>query len=232
MTICIFPGTFNPIHEAHLKMAEFALTNYGFDKVIFIPSYIPPHKELNRNLAKHRFNMVKLAGCMLGFGGVILINLGGDFSFEFTMLGEGFVILSGLSAAVNARARGRSVLVVSNPLEENPLWPAGGAVRMAVFCGRPCADGGRSGIRRTGAADGRGSVYYALISRLYIFGGLYSAGVHCKIQSRIRVCRVQERKPAVRRGIFGRDTRRKSTAFQLLHPDSHNFGVRRHIHNK
>lgn len=31
---------------------------------------------------------------------------------------------AGLSAAVNARARDRSVLVVSNPLEENPLWPA------------------------------------------------------------------------------------------------------------
>ena len=61
MKICIFPGTFNPIHEAHLKVAEFALTHYGFDKVIFIPSYIPPHKELNKNLAKHRFNMVKLA---------------------------------------------------------------------------------------------------------------------------------------------------------------------------
>ncbi len=31
---------------------------------------------------------------------------------------------AGLSAAVNVRARGRSVLVVSNPLEENPLWKA------------------------------------------------------------------------------------------------------------
>ncbi len=31
---------------------------------------------------------------------------------------------AGLSAAGNARARGRSVLVVSNPLKENPLWPA------------------------------------------------------------------------------------------------------------
>ncbi len=61
MNICIFPGTFNPIHEAHLKIAEFALKNYGFEKVIFIPSYVPPHKEINKNLAKHRFNMVKLA---------------------------------------------------------------------------------------------------------------------------------------------------------------------------
>ena len=31
---------------------------------------------------------------------------------------------AGLSAALNVRARGRSVLVVSNPLEENPLWRA------------------------------------------------------------------------------------------------------------
>ena len=31
---------------------------------------------------------------------------------------------AGLSAALNIRARGRSVLVVSNPLEENPLWRA------------------------------------------------------------------------------------------------------------
>ncbi len=49
-----------------------------------------------------KFNLIKLAGCVLGFGAVILINLNGDFSFDFTMLGEGFIILSGLSAAVSA----------------------------------------------------------------------------------------------------------------------------------
>ena len=61
MTICVFPGTFNPIHIAHLRMAQFVLDNYGFEKVIFIPSYIPPHKQVDSNLAKHRYNMVKLA---------------------------------------------------------------------------------------------------------------------------------------------------------------------------
>jgi len=61
MTICIFPGTFNPIHIAHIKMAQIALEKYDFEKIIFIPSYIPPHKELETNLAKHRYNMVKLA---------------------------------------------------------------------------------------------------------------------------------------------------------------------------
>lgn len=49
-----------------------------------------------------KFNLVKFAGCILGFGGVVLINLGGDFTFQFTLLGEGFIIFSGLSAAVAA----------------------------------------------------------------------------------------------------------------------------------
>lgn len=61
MTICIFPGTFNPIHEGHLKMANFALKKYNFEKIIFIPAYVPPHKEINSNLAKHRYKMVELA---------------------------------------------------------------------------------------------------------------------------------------------------------------------------
>lgn len=61
MEICIFPGTFNPIHNAHIKMAEFALEKFNFDKIIFIPAYLPPHKEIDKNLAQHRFNMVKLA---------------------------------------------------------------------------------------------------------------------------------------------------------------------------
>ena len=61
MDICIFPGTFNPIHEGHIKMAEFALEKYGFEKIIFIPSYLPPHKEINKNLAEHRYKMVELA---------------------------------------------------------------------------------------------------------------------------------------------------------------------------
>ncbi len=47
-----------------------------------------------------KFNLIKLLGCILGFGGVILINLGGDFSFDFTLTGEGFLIFSGLSAAI------------------------------------------------------------------------------------------------------------------------------------
>ena len=61
MKLCIFSGTFNPIHNAHIKMAEYVLKNYGFDKIIFIPAYKPPHKDYQDNMCIHRYNMVKLA---------------------------------------------------------------------------------------------------------------------------------------------------------------------------
>ena len=61
MKLCIFSGTFNPIHIAHLKMAEYVLNNFGFDKILFIPAYKPPHKNYNPDMSVHRYNMVKLA---------------------------------------------------------------------------------------------------------------------------------------------------------------------------
>ena len=42
-------------------------------------------------------------------------------SYDVIILGGG---PAGMSAALNVRARGRSALVVSNPLQENPLWQA------------------------------------------------------------------------------------------------------------
>lgn len=48
-----------------------------------------------------RFTLIKLAGCILGFGGVLVMNLDG-LNFEFSLTGEGFIIFSGLSAATAA----------------------------------------------------------------------------------------------------------------------------------
>ena len=59
MKLCIFAGTFNPIHKAHLKMAQLALEEHNFDKILFIPAYNPPHKDVA--LAQDRYNMVELA---------------------------------------------------------------------------------------------------------------------------------------------------------------------------
>lgn len=61
MKLCVFQGTFNPVHNAHLLMANHVLNNYGFDKIIFIPAFKPPHKDYDESLSLHRLNMVKLA---------------------------------------------------------------------------------------------------------------------------------------------------------------------------
>ena len=64
MSLCLYQGTFNPIHNAHLKVANFVYKNFNFDKILFIPAYKPPHKnnfECDEELAMHRLNMVNLA---------------------------------------------------------------------------------------------------------------------------------------------------------------------------
>ena len=61
MELCLYQGTFNPIHNAHLRAAEYVLEHCNVDKILFIPAYIPPHKCCNKSAAVHRLNMVKLA---------------------------------------------------------------------------------------------------------------------------------------------------------------------------
>lgn len=61
MKLCVFQGTFNPIHTAHLRVADYVADKYDFDKVLFIPAYNPPHKNIDTKNSQHRFNMVQLA---------------------------------------------------------------------------------------------------------------------------------------------------------------------------
>jgi nicotinate-nucleotide adenylyltransferase len=60
--IGILGGTFNPIHIGHLAVAQWAYEQLKLDKVIFVPSYLPPHKSGRGVLSpKHRFEMVAIA---------------------------------------------------------------------------------------------------------------------------------------------------------------------------
>ena len=58
--IGLYFGTFNPIHIGHLIIAESIMEWGDFDKVIFIPSYKPPHKLENISSVYHRINMLKI----------------------------------------------------------------------------------------------------------------------------------------------------------------------------
>jgi nicotinate-nucleotide adenylyltransferase len=62
MKIGILGGTFNPIHIGHLILAEEVREKLLLDKVIFVPTYIPPHKQ-NSDVAAatERMRMVKAA---------------------------------------------------------------------------------------------------------------------------------------------------------------------------
>lgn len=46
MKLAIMGGTFNPIHIGHLVCAEEAVSQFGLDQVIFMPTGLPPHKEV------------------------------------------------------------------------------------------------------------------------------------------------------------------------------------------
>jgi nicotinate-nucleotide adenylyltransferase len=60
--IGVMGGTFDPIHIAHLVVAEEAQARFGLDRVIFVPSGIPPHKEEGASLdAEERYGMVEIA---------------------------------------------------------------------------------------------------------------------------------------------------------------------------
>lgn len=60
--IGILGGTFNPIHNGHIQMAKYSHDAAKLDKVILMPTFVPPHKEsTNLVSCEHRLNMCRLA---------------------------------------------------------------------------------------------------------------------------------------------------------------------------
>jgi len=62
MKVAVLGGTFDPVHYGHLRIAEEVREALGLDKVLFIPTFITPHKaEGGMTPPEARFEMVKLA---------------------------------------------------------------------------------------------------------------------------------------------------------------------------
>ncbi len=53
-SVALFGGTFNPIHYGHLAIAEEVRAKHNLDKVIFIPTALPPHKDPSDLVDAHK----------------------------------------------------------------------------------------------------------------------------------------------------------------------------------
>ena len=64
--IGIFGGTFNPPHVGHVEAAKSFISELSLDKLLVVPTYIPPHKSLDVIATPEE----RLEMCNLAFSGI------------------------------------------------------------------------------------------------------------------------------------------------------------------
>ena len=57
----IFGGAFDPIHNGHIRLAVCAAREYSLDRLILLPTGIPPHKAALSALREHRVKLLEIA---------------------------------------------------------------------------------------------------------------------------------------------------------------------------
>jgi nicotinate-nucleotide adenylyltransferase len=64
MRIGVFGGSFDPVHQGHLIVAECCREQARLDRVLFVPAATQPHKQDRQLAAPHqRVDMLRLATC-------------------------------------------------------------------------------------------------------------------------------------------------------------------------
>lgn len=64
MNIAVFGGSFNPPHRAHLNIAEEFFSLLKLDKMLIMPTFAAPHKDIKcYACAEDRLNMCRLLFC-------------------------------------------------------------------------------------------------------------------------------------------------------------------------
>lgn len=58
----VYGGTFDPIHNGHLRVADAILKAFAMDRALFVPAFVPPHKRKQQISSPfHRLAMMALA---------------------------------------------------------------------------------------------------------------------------------------------------------------------------
>jgi nicotinate-nucleotide adenylyltransferase len=131
----MYGGTFDPIHLAHLVVAEYAQSELALDQLLFVPSYIPPHK-LSKKISspEHRLNMLNL---------VVDKNPNFDVcAFELEKGGTSFTIdtLKYLQKQYNVSRDNLYIVIGADNLVDFHHWKAPEDIRQTaqiVVAGRP-----------------------------------------------------------------------------------------------
>ena len=72
MPVLCFGGSFNPIHNGHLRCAQAVAATQGYEQILLIPSAQPPHKPDSADLASAAD---RLAMCRLATAGSALFEV-------------------------------------------------------------------------------------------------------------------------------------------------------------
>lgn len=129
--IGILGGTFNPIHLAHIAMAQGVLQALSLDNVLFIVASDPPHKQVDGHIrAAYRYAMVRLA---------LQNETGLEASdIELSRTGKSYTVDT-LEQLLTLYPGAKLFLIVgSDMLRDLPNWRrAQDLLRMAAFVGIP-----------------------------------------------------------------------------------------------
>ena len=60
MTVGLLGGAFDPPHNGHLALAEEAIRRFGLERLVVVPTGVPPHKHV-RTDAETRFHLAEAA---------------------------------------------------------------------------------------------------------------------------------------------------------------------------
>ncbi|MBN2378353.1 nicotinate (nicotinamide) nucleotide adenylyltransferase [candidate division WOR-3 bacterium] len=78
----VFGGRFDPPHIAHFIHTQLVFEAFNLDKILFVPSACPPHKEVHASF-KDRLSMLKLAA--KGIAGFEVSDIESQEGFSFTI---------------------------------------------------------------------------------------------------------------------------------------------------
>ena len=87
MRIGLFGGSFDPVHNEHIALAQNAVQSLQLDKLFVIPAYAPPHKR-GKRLAPDE---VRLTACKLAFQGIAQVEVS---DYEIAQKGTSYSYLT------------------------------------------------------------------------------------------------------------------------------------------